>query len=92
MGAIAVRHTSKVLEPVERIVAIEMLAACQGIDLRHHAEPTKMGRGTQVAYDLIREQVPFLEGDTILATHMNAVCKLVADGTIKAAVESELGL
>ena len=92
MGATAVRHTSKVLEHVEMIVAIEMLAACQGIDLRQQDGERKMGAGTQVAYDLIRERVPFLEGDTVLATHMNSVCDLVASGTIKRAVEDALGM
>lgn len=94
MGATAVRHTEKVLEHVETIVAIEMLSAAQGIDLRRRdldGDP-QMGRGTKVAYDLIREQVPFLEGDQVLSIHMEAVRKLVADGTIKRAVEAELGM
>ena len=33
-GATAVRHMQKVLEHVETIVAIELLVAAQGIDLR----------------------------------------------------------
>ena len=44
------------------------------------------------AYDLIREQVPFLEGDQVLSLHMEAVRKLVADGTIKRAVETALNM
>lgn len=92
MGAIAVRHTCQVLEHVERIVAIEMLTACQGIDLRRQGRPLQMGRGTKVAYDLIREQVPVLQGDTVLADHMNRVYELVADGVIKEAVEAALGI
>ncbi len=90
MGSIAVRHTCKVLEHVERIVAIEMLSACQGIDLRRRDETIKLGRGTQIAYDMIRERVPFLTGDTVLANHMNAVTELVASGAIKEAVEAVL--
>ena len=86
MGATAVRHTAQVLEHVERIVAIEMLAACQGIDLRDGGK-SRMGQGTRVAYELIRESVPFLQGDSVLATHMNAVYDLVASGAIKRAVE-----
>lgn len=92
MGATAVRHTEKVLEHVEMIVAIELLSAAQGIDLRRRdldGDP-KMGRGTKIAYDLIREKVPFLEGDTVLSVHMESVRQLVADGTIKEAVEVEL--
>lgn len=94
MGATAVRHTEKVLEHVEMIVAIELLSAAQGVDLRRRdldGDP-KMGRGTQVAYDLIREKVPFLTGDTVLSVHMEAVRQLVADGTIKEAVEDALDM
>lgn len=89
MGSIAVRHTSKVLEHVERIVAIEMLCACQGLDLRG-ADPGRMGRGTQIAYNLIRQHIPFLPEDTILAPHMNALYELVTSGAIKEAVETAL--
>ena len=92
MGATAVRHTAKVLEHVEMIVAIELLCAAQGIDLRRGDLPghPTMGRGTHVAYHLIREKVPFLENDIVLAEHMEAVRKLVASGVIKEAVEAEI--
>ncbi|MEZ4513984.1 MAG: histidine ammonia-lyase [Chloroflexota bacterium] len=91
MGATAVRHTEKVLEHVETIVAIEMLAAAQGIDLRWRREGVKaLGAGTAVAYHLIREKVPFLTDDTVLATHIEAVRLLVASGTIKRAVEAAI--
>ncbi|MCA9964624.1 MAG: aromatic amino acid lyase, partial [Anaerolineales bacterium] len=87
----AVRHTEKVLEHVETIVAIEMLAAAQGIDLRWRREGERpLGKGTAVAYQLIREKVPFLSDDTVLATHIEAVRQLVASGTIKRAVEAAI--
>lgn len=93
MGATAVRHTAKVLEHVETIVAIEMLCAAQGIDLRKttlDGHP-QMGRGTHIAYHLIREKVPFIEDDVVLADYMESVRQLVASGTIKEAVEAEFG-
>jgi len=66
------------------------LAAAQGIDFRRRIteKPSaKLGKGTAVAYELIRQVVPFLEGDQVLAPHMEAVRKLVAAGTIKNKVE-----
>jgi histidine ammonia-lyase len=94
MGATAVRHTAKVLEHVEMIVAIELLAAGQGVDFRRQVlgEGRKMGEGTAVVYDLIRQHVPFLTEDVPLAPHMEAVRQLVADGTLKLAVEEALGM
>jgi histidine ammonia-lyase len=46
---------------VENILAIELLAAAQGIDLR---EPQKrLGKGTAQCYEFIRHRVPKLEED-----------------------------
>jgi histidine ammonia-lyase len=93
MGATAVRHTEQVLAHVETIVAIELLAAAQGIDFRRREMGVDtLGEGTAVAYDLIRQRVPFLKEDTVLATYIEAVRQLVASGSIKEAVEVQLDL
>ena len=92
MGAAAVRQAAQILEHVEMIVAIELLAAAQGIDFRRQqVGAVRLGQGTAVAYDLVRQQVPFLTEDTVLAPHMEAVRRLVAEGVIKRAVEDVLG-
>ena len=93
-GATAARQAEQILSHVETIVAIELLAAAQGIDFRRRimASPeAKMGQGTVLAYELIRQEVPFLEGDEVLAPHIEAVRKLVARGTIKNTVEAISG-
>jgi histidine ammonia-lyase len=94
MGATATRQVEQILGHVETIVAIELLAAAQGIDFRRRelGEGTKMGRGTAVAYDLIRQQMPFLDRDAPLAPYIEQVRQLVAIGTIKAAVEEKLAV
>jgi histidine ammonia-lyase len=92
MGATAVRQAAQILDHVEIIVAIELLAAAQGIDFRRQelGADKQLGMGTAVAYHLIRQQVPFLQQDTVLATPMEAIRQLVADGIIKEAVEQRL--
>lgn len=93
MGATAVRHAALVLDHVETIVAIELLAAAQGVDFRRRLmETTQMGAGTAVAYELLRREAPFLEEDSTLAPHMEAARRLVAGGAIKEAVEAALGM
>ncbi|MFQ5434946.1 MAG: histidine ammonia-lyase [Anaerolineae bacterium] len=89
MGATAVRQAWQILDNVEKVVAIELLCAAQGVDFRR-LNNEQMGWGTAVAHQLIRQHVPFLEHDTYLAPHINMVCRLVADGTIKEAVEERL--
>ena len=91
MGATAVRQMAQILTHVETIVAIELFAAAQGIDLRRQdmGQPgAKLGQGSAAAYDLIRQHIPYLEHDTTLAPHIEQVRQLVANGTIKQAIEA----
>ena len=89
MGATAVRQVAQILDHVETIVAIELLLAAQGVDFRKRALGVdQLGKGTAAAYDLIRQQVPFVQNDTILYPYMEQVRRLVADGTIKQATEA----
>ena len=93
MGATAVRHTELVMDHVETIVAIEFLTAAQGFDFRRREMgERRMGEGTEVAYDAVRECVPFLTEDTVLSTHIEAVRQLVSSGAMKRAVEERLGV
>lgn len=95
MGPAAVRQAEQITGHVETIVAIELLMAAQGVDFRSRvlgATPAQLGAGTAVAYRLIREVVPFLDDDVVLAPYIEQVRRLVGDGKIKSAVEAALGL
>jgi histidine ammonia-lyase len=88
MGPIAARHTQQIADNVERILAIELLAAAQGIDFRREAMPgARLGRGTVPAYQLVRQRVPFLERDAVMSPYMEAVRELVASGELIRAVD-----
>jgi histidine ammonia-lyase len=84
MGVTAALQTRQIIDNVEYILAIELLAAAQGIDFRKKklGETAKLGHGTQPAYTMIRERVPFLERD--------AVRQLVATGQIVLAVNRQV--
>jgi histidine ammonia-lyase len=92
MGATAARQAHAILRNVQTIVACEVLAACQAIDLRWQlgGRQLRLGQGTQAAYDLIRSQVPFVEADTVLYPYIEAVRHLVADGTLTTAVDQRM--
>ena len=93
MGATATRQLEQILTHVEGIVAVELMTAAQGIDFRRQEMGVGidgMGRGTAIAYNLIRQKVPFLTSDVHMAPLMEAVRQLVTAGTIKEAVEGEL--
>jgi histidine ammonia-lyase len=87
-GPIAGRKARQIIENVERIIALELLAAAQGIDFRREASPAAcLGVGTQTAYDLVRSHAPFLDRDAVLYPHMNAIYNLVAGGELGRAIQ-----
>jgi histidine ammonia-lyase len=94
MGCTAARQAQQIADNVEGILVIELFAAAQGIDFRREAlgPEVRLGRGTAPAYELIRQQVPFLEHDAILYPHIEAVRELVSGGelvrTVETAIES----
>jgi len=87
MGSIAARKAMKILGNVEHIVAIELLCAAQGAEFRG---PQKLGRGTSAAYSLIRERVPLLKEDRVLAKDIETAAELVRSGELVEAVEQAI--
>jgi len=92
MGCTAALKTHQILTNVEHILAIELLAAAQGVDFRRETIGinARLGRGTQPAYNLIRERVPFVERDTLLYGYINTVEALITSGALDTAIESSL--
>lgn len=84
MGVTAGLQTRQVNDNVERILAMELMAAAQGIDFRRQklGPEARLGQGTGPAYALIRERVPFIERDTVLHGYVEAVRELVASGEL----------
>lgn len=90
MGATAAVKARDIISNVERILAIELFAAAQAVDLRREiiGRKARLGAGTAPVYELIRKHVPFIEEDTVMAPHMEAVRELIAAGAIARAAES----
>ncbi len=88
MGPIAVRKCGEILRNVRAVLAIEMMSAAQACDFHKGRRP---GRGTSVAYDLIRTKVPFLKDDRVLYPDIEAIRLMVEDCSILDAVEKEIG-
>jgi histidine ammonia-lyase len=92
MGVTAGLKLRDVIDNVERILAIELMAAAQGVDFRRQAlgAQARLGRGTAAAYALIRNHVPFIERDCVMSGYVELMRQLVADGAIVAAVNQAL--
>jgi len=92
MGVNAGLKLCSVLDNVERILAVELMSAAQGIDFRRQAlgEGARMGRGTGPAYRLVRGQVPFIASDTFMGDYLEAVRKMIASGAVLECVSQAL--
>ena len=77
MGTIAARDARSIVDLLQNICAIHLLAACQAADLRG-AE--RLGCGTGAAYRLVRMAAPFLDHDRRLDHDVAAVLQLVRSG------------
>jgi histidine ammonia-lyase len=88
MGPIAVRKLTEILRNVRAVLAIEMMAAAQAFEFH---KPRRPGKGTAVAYDLIRRKVPPLVDDRVLHPDIEAIRAMLEDGSLLEAVESAIG-
>jgi histidine ammonia-lyase len=76
MGMSAARRLRAMLDNLRRLIAIELLAACQGIDF--HA-PLKTGGEALKAHALVREVSAHVEADRSLAPDIEAVAARIAE-------------
>jgi len=80
MATFAARRLSDMAANTAAIVAIELLAAAQGIDFRR---PRKSSAPLEEAHAMIRKVAPHLDGDRYLALDIEAVTPLVRDGAFR---------
>ena len=88
MGPVAGRHAVDIIHNVEHIIAIEMLAAAQGIDFQKGLKP---GKGTNASWEEIRKHIPHLHEDRVMYPDMEKMLRLIKEGTILNAVEDVVG-
>src|SRR6476661_6828225 len=77
MSTFAARRLGDMTRNSRTIVAIELLAAAQGIDFR---APLKTSRKLQAVHDAVRKRVPFYDHDRYFAPDITAIQTLVESG------------
>ena len=76
-----------ILTNTQRVLAIELICAAQGLDLR---DPLKCSKGTRAAYLKIREKVPMIKEDRPMSPLIETVARMISDGSILNSVESSI--
>lgn len=94
MGCTAALKARRINNNVERILAIELMSAAQGIDFRKEilGADKRLGRGTQPVYDLIRQHVPFIREDVVMYPYIEAVRQLVKRGEIVQCANAQISI
>jgi histidine ammonia-lyase len=88
MGWGAARKLRAAVANLARILAVELVCAAHGIDLR---APLRPGPGTGAALGAVRERIAGPGPDRRLSPDLAAAEQLVSDGTLIAAVEAAIG-
>lgn len=87
MGGFAARKALDVVENVEVVIAIELLAACQALDL---LRPLKTTRALEAVYATVRAEVPPWDKDREMSPDIEATLVMLRRGDIWRAVKPYL--
>lgn len=75
------RHLLQIVSNLSRILAVELIAAAQALDLRLEQRPhAKPGTATAAVHERIRQTVPFSAKDSPMAEEIVTVARLILEG------------
>jgi histidine ammonia-lyase len=89
MATFAARRLTDMADNVATIIAIELLAACQGIEFRR---PARSSSRLEDVHAKIRQCVPAYEQDRFFAPDIAAVKQLVVSGTFLDVLPPDMAL
>jgi histidine ammonia-lyase len=88
MGTIAARKLGQIVKNAENIVAMEILSACQALDILKPLEPSSTVLET---YNVVRERVPFAEQDRVFSDDIESIKNLIREGRLIGAIQNTVG-
>lgn len=74
MGSISARKTLKIIKNVEKILAIELICACQAFDFRR---PLKSSKLLEEVHQHVRKTIPHLSKDVLLSNLIENAIDLI---------------
>ncbi len=88
MGSVSALKLYDVVTNVKKIIAIEFLCACQGID---YHRPLKSGKGTETAYSVFRDNLPHQHKDGITSNLILKSTGIIFDTAYLERIEKSCG-
>ncbi|MCL2704307.1 MAG: histidine ammonia-lyase [Defluviitaleaceae bacterium] len=87
MGAISARKCSEIINNVKYVLAIELMAAAQAVDIG--GSVNGLGDYTSKLYREIRKAVPRLDDDRVLSPDIEKIAALIDDGALNRVIEED---
>ena len=78
MGTIAARQAWQILKNARQVLAIELLCACQALDLR---KPLKPSPTAQIILERVRAEIPTLNADRFLGPELEMANLWLSNGS-----------
>ena len=88
MGTIAARKARTIISHGQHVLGIELICASQAVDFK---DPEKLGLGSKKAYDILRENITFMDEDRVIYLDMDKATELITSVKILESVESVIG-
>ncbi len=87
MATFASRRLLDMAENTAGVLAIELLAACQGLDFR---SPLKTSAPLEQARAMLRDEVPFYDQDRYFAPDIKKATNIIQSGSLNALMDTNL--
>jgi histidine ammonia-lyase len=88
MGMTSALKLQRILNNTARVLAIESLAAAQGLEFH---KPLQGGLGVRMAYDFVRERSAKLDKDRALSEDIETLAESILSGQFRRNVEAAIG-
>jgi histidine ammonia-lyase len=88
MATHAARKSLEITKNLEDVLAIELISACQALDLRAPLTPSEC---TGAALEIVRSHIPFWKNDRQIYKDMNMAKELITSGALVSQVEKICG-
>lgn len=88
MGMTSALKLQRILNNTARVLAIESLAAAQGLEFH---KPLQGGLGVRMAYDFVRERSAKLDKDRALSEDIETMAESILSGQFRRHVEATIG-
>jgi len=74
MGSISARKTLRIIENLEKVLAIELLCASQAFDFRR---PLRSSKILEICHSYIRQGIPHVDNDVILSEYIEKSLEII---------------